>query len=74
MDEENEKWYGWSLNDERKFLDGLGTWSGDRPKPRRKLLRNYIKAMAQRERRPPWFHDAVAYARELLYGKPKDSP
>ena len=61
-------WDKWSIHDERRYLDGLGTWTGNQRRSimsRADLLRSYIDTLPLR-RYEPWLEDAWYYAQTLL--------
>ena len=61
----NGHWQNWTWNDERVFIDGLGTWSLS-DAPRCFLLRQYLKALNSGNTSPPWYFKAEEYVRKAL--------
>ena len=57
--------FHWSIHDEKRFLDHLGTgkWSTVR-KSRVELLQNYVAITGQRKE--PWTKLALTHAKKLL--------
>lgn len=53
----------WGLADEKRFLDGLGTWCIN-PGDRRKLLLSYLQTILLR--RTLWARDAYQHCLDLL--------
>lgn len=60
----------WGIGDEKRFLDGLGTWTEKGDKPRLPLLRQYLAINVARKEK--WQPEALKYCQELIRQEEKE--